>query len=424
MRAGVRLTVTAGLVLLAVGLAGGQAPKPQAAKPLPKRPMKVYANRFYEIHSDLDDDDVRMAQMRTTAMAREYLQQTRSFATGRAPTRMPLYLFSRAEDYYAAGGPPGSGGCFTGNKLLAIIGPQATEQSWQVVQHEGFHQFAEQIISRKIPVWIEEGLADYFGNGIFTGDGFVTGIVFPHQRQMVQSLIKSENRRSIEDLMKVNSVQWASELDFTNYLQAWSIVYFLLHGEDGKYRKGFDQFLAALSRGTGWKPAWKAQFGTDVDALEQRWRQWWLALPDNATWDLHARAMVATATSYFARAVSQKQQFADADDFFRQARAGTLKSDPADWLGPRMIAERLYPIMWYGKYQIVQPPASQPQLHCTLRGGGKMIGTFRLSPAGRVESVSVEVQRPSGPAAATKQSAPPASMPDDQPSAPLPVKPD
>lgn len=359
-----------------------------------RRPMKAYQTRYYVIHTDLGEDEAREAQMRTTAIAKEYYQQTKNFVTGRVVPRMPLYLYSRAEDYYAAGAPPGSGGCFNGHKLMAIMATPPTEQNWQVVQHEGFHQFAEGLISRKIPIWMEEGLADYFGDGLFTGDGFVTGIIMPHQRQMVQSLIKAGKHRPLEQMMKLTNAQWGGELLFANYLQGWSMVHFLIHGDDGRYRKSLDQFLMAMSRGKDWKTAWKAEFGTNIANFEKRWSEWWLAVPRNATWDLFAKAMVATATSFFARATAQKQMFTSADDFFRHAKAGTLKSAQADWLPPRLMTSRLYAMQFYGRWSIVQTDGGQPRLRCSLRMGGQMTGSFKLNAAGLVESVDVEVELP------------------------------
>ena len=32
-----------------------------------------------------------------------------------------------------------------------------------------------------MPTWLNEGLAEYFGEGIFTGDGFVTGVISPER---------------------------------------------------------------------------------------------------------------------------------------------------------------------------------------------------------------------------------------------------
>ena len=52
-------------------------------------------------------------------------------------------------------------------------------RTWHTVQHEGFHQFAHVVIRGDLPIWVNEGLAEYFGEAVFTGDGFVSGVIPP-----------------------------------------------------------------------------------------------------------------------------------------------------------------------------------------------------------------------------------------------------
>ena len=50
------------------------------------------------------------------------------------------------EAYWNAGGPKGSAGIFSGGILMASAGDEVSAQTWSVVQHEGFHQFAKAVI--------------------------------------------------------------------------------------------------------------------------------------------------------------------------------------------------------------------------------------------------------------------------------------
>ncbi|MDD4891748.1 MAG: hypothetical protein PHU85_17655 [Phycisphaerae bacterium] len=368
--------------------------RPAATPPPPvRRPpaqLRQYQTKYYTIFTDMSAEDVRTATLRATTMADEYSRRLTGF-NGRLQGRMPLYLYTNAEDYYAAGGGRGTGGCFTGKKLMAIVGARASENAWQLIQHEGFHQFAEQLISSKIPCCIEEGLADYFGNGIFTGDGFVFGIILPGHRQTVQWLIREKTAKPLVELMKIQHPAYGA--DVNNYMQGWSLVFYLLHGDEDKNQQKLIAFFNAINRGAAPQAAWKVQF-PNMDALEKQWSDWWMAVPKGATAESYGKAMAATATSFFARATAAKQTFESADEFLKLAAAEQLKCDPAQWLPPSLLAARVETLKWYGRWSIVAEPGQPPHLLCNLRAGGTIVGRFTLSAAGRVEKIDVRIDRP------------------------------
>ena len=41
---------------------------------------------------------------------------------------------------------------------------------WHVAQHEGFHQFAWSRFAEDLPVWVNEGMAEFFGESVIVGD--------------------------------------------------------------------------------------------------------------------------------------------------------------------------------------------------------------------------------------------------------------
>ncbi|HXE55950.1 MAG TPA: hypothetical protein VN541_23190, partial [Tepidisphaeraceae bacterium] len=146
--------------------------------------LQVYQTRHYDIHTDLDTDDVKEAAVRMTRMFEEYRLRTRGFS-GDIRNRFPFYLYRNADDYFDAGGLPGSAGVFNGTSLMAIAGDHVSNGTWHVVQHEGFHQFAAAVIRGNLPTWLNEGLAEYFGESIFTGDGYISGIIPPGRLRRV-----------------------------------------------------------------------------------------------------------------------------------------------------------------------------------------------------------------------------------------------
>ncbi len=329
----------AAVVLLAVAWAAGPGGRSASAGDL-----KQYDSKYYTVYTDVDPAVAREAVARMTRMADEYHDRTRSFA-GQIRHKFPFYLFKSEADYHAAGGMKGSAGVFVGSsdgtgKLMAVAGEHITPYTWHTVQHEGFHQFAHAVIGGDIPTWLNEGLAEYFGEGLYTGDGFVTGVVPPWRLQRLKQEITAGQLKTARAIMAVTPGQWAAELDIQNYDQAWSMVHFLVHGDDGKYAPAFAQCIRQLSAGKSFDVAWAATIGS-ADGFDDRWKAYWLGQPRSPTHDLYVRAQVATLTSFLARATAQRQAFADLKAFVHAADAGKLKAAPDDWLPPSLLTEAL-----------------------------------------------------------------------------------
>lgn len=392
--------------------------------------MQSYETPYYIIHTDIDIDEAREAAIRMTRMAEEYFQRTREFS-GAIHQQLPFYLYRKSADYYAAGGFPGSSGIFNGEKLMAIAGEKTTSRTWHVVQHEGFHQFARAVIGGDLPIWVNEGLAEYFGIGQFTGDGFVTGVIPPERLKRVQKQIRDNKFRSIPDMMRLTHKEWNGALSISNYDQAWSMVHFLAHGDGDKYQPAFSGFMRDLGRGTPWMKAWEQNLGTDIEGFTNRWRDYWLGLDAHPTADLYAKARVAVLTSFLARAASQKQQFATFDEFFAAAQAGVLTAHEEDWLPPSLLAGAIKGVTSLGQWSIENGPYKQQKLVCMFDETRRIVGSYQLSGQ-RVAKVSVDIITPKSmvgappPVALKKPSAPPATvsalkLPDEPDSPPLPT---
>jgi hypothetical protein len=48
------------------------------------------------------------------------------------------------------------------------------------------------VIGGELPIWVNEGMAEYFGEGIFTGDGFITGVIPPKRLRMIKETSSSK----------------------------------------------------------------------------------------------------------------------------------------------------------------------------------------------------------------------------------------
>ena len=121
-----------------------------------------YETKYYILYTDIPPQKAQEVALRMSKMAEEYHNRTRDFA-GVISTKFPFYLYRRYDDYVAAGGLKGTAGLFNGSALFAVAGERLDDRTWHVIQHEGFHQFAAAVIGGERPMWLNEGLAEYFG---------------------------------------------------------------------------------------------------------------------------------------------------------------------------------------------------------------------------------------------------------------------
>lgn len=350
-----------------------------AKAPQTKPSLQRTDTKYYVIHSDLPRDMVREAAARMTAMAEEYHRRTKGFG-GTIRQRLPFYLFSRAEDYQAAGGMAGTAGVYKGDRLMAIAPADRASRAWHVIQHEGFHQFASWRISRQLPTWINEGLAEYFGFGVWTGDGFVTGVVSARQLKRLQALLRGGSLLGFEQMISMSRQQWNQQIRGENYVQAWAMVHFLVHADGGKYRDALADHIDDIARNRPADASFRARFGRNVEAFQKRFGQWWA--DQKPTDDLYARATVEKLTSFLARAAVAKQTFKTVGEFFAAAREGTLQAPDTYFLPPGLLADGLAESKGAGVWSIQHGGAGD--MLVLQRPDGKILrGRFHWDADGR-----------------------------------------
>ena len=367
-----------------------------------------YETKYYNLYSALDRPKTMEAAARITRMFEEFLRRSKNF--GRPPGRFPFYLFNSLAAYHVAGGREGSIGCFSPKLgLMAVSAGRPSEALWSTMQHEAFHQFCRYVITADMPIWANEGLAEYFERAIWTGDGYVPGIIPEKDLRDVRSYINAKHFLLIDKLVRLTRRQWDEQIAdepeaaHRNYIESWSLIHFLIHGEDGKYLKTLDGFLTDLHGGRVQRVQ---RFRTTIRTLQKPYTQWWT---ETALTDSHRRewkAVVATLTSFLARAHAQGQTFGTAKKFLAVANNDDLKlptTKTTQWLPTTLLhsalsrmmklkqradARELAPKEWR-----LELSESTPRLIMVSQDGTTFTGSFRLK-GGRVTAVVVRVKRP------------------------------
>ena len=354
----------------------------------PQRPpLRRFDTPYYFIHTDLQPALAAEAEVRLTRLGEVLRRRTRELGfTGRIRQRVPVYLFRHREDYLATGAPPESAGAFLGDRLVVAATDRGGWPAWHVVQHEAFHQFAAAAQGPQLPGWLNEGLGEYFGEALFTGDGYVSGVVPDWRRERVRKAISGGAFAPVQRFLQMSQEQWSRKVVVVNYDQAWSLVHFILHREGGAGDKDVSAFVKSLAAGQAPGRAWDDSFG-DVDDFERRWREYWSGRSVEAAADRYAEAAAATVTSFVARAAAEGQSFERFAEFLDAAKGGRLRCGAADWL-PASLLHRALNWAPPGAEWSLETREGTDRVLLTTRAGARFIGTFVLQE-GRVREVLV-----------------------------------
>jgi hypothetical protein len=359
--------------------------------------MRTFDTPHYMLKTDIPDEYAREADLRMTRMFEEYTRRTASFANAFSG-KFPFIMYENKEDYYKAGALGGSAGEFDGSKLMAIAGSKSTPEVWHTVQHEGFHQFAAMTIRARLPVWLNEGLAEFFGEAIWTGDNFVSGYIPPFRLKLVKKAI-TEKKWKFAEMLAMSNEEWNAKLTYDNYTQAWAMTHFLAKGDNDKYQRAFSMYINLMNKGQSPNDAWAIVFGRDVKGFQEKCEKWWMGLPDDPTADLLEKAEVQSLTSILARAELQGQKFSSFDEFLEKGRPTDLKLNRDMWLPPDFVETAVKRAPKVGKWTLEAPPPKTrgqiPKLICETKDGETYTGTFVLQGR-RVGQVGVTEKEGTG----------------------------
>lgn len=248
--------------------------------------LTTLKTRHYEIHHNIDPDRAVEIGLHMDRVYDEYDRRMRSFP-GKRGAAAPLYVFQTDQQYtefLAAKGidATGSGGMFfrigaeTG--LATFLGDNDPDRVRVVLQHEGFHQFANMKIGDTLPTWANEGLAEYFGRGRIENGKFVTGYASDDDVRVLRLRVRENTLTSVEDLVNTSSETWSARVragaGAAQYLESWALVQFLVHSGNGRYQPYFLQFMKDLARGVDADTAFKNAFKIKTyDPVEPKFRE-------------------------------------------------------------------------------------------------------------------------------------------------------
>ncbi len=295
------------LLLCAAGPTGSARAQPE---------LTAYETRHYVIHTNLSRDEALEYGLHMDLIFAEYARTLRALR-GEARSKQKMYLLRTYDDYHATLAPygidaTGSGGMFfyRGNDtgLATFIGQRDRGEIFSTLQHEGFHQFAFIKAGDNLPIWVNEGLAEYFGDAIVVAGKVRHGIVNARRLERVRTAVENDRAIPFGDMLTIESERWLAQLrggsawGSLQYDQAWSICHFLIH-DSRKVQSGFERYLVLLSNNRNPDRAFAEAFGSnDPKPFEQRYRKFLADLePDHYSAALSRLRFLAAGLQYLHR---------------------------------------------------------------------------------------------------------------------------
>ena len=258
---------------------------------------RKFNSRHYQIHTDINSPLAEELVVRLDEMYDEYARRLSGFGAGvdNGHERSEVHLFARKNDFmkFTRSTHPNSTGVFVPgpNLLAAYLDDRAALR--RTLQHEGFHQFAHNAISPHLPPWLNEGMAVYFEEGLWTGKSFLLGQVSPDRLKRLQADIKAERLIPFREMLAMTQADWNAgaakdpERSTTQYNQSWAMVHFLVHGRNGAeaYRPRLIQMLKLIQQGKSAGDAFVESFSPNVEGFQDRFVEFALKLTptDEAT---------------------------------------------------------------------------------------------------------------------------------------------
>lgn len=247
--------------------------------------LNEFSTANYLVYTDMPIAHVRSF---ATHMDKVFFEYKRRFeklnlTARKLPAKMNLYLFESQDSYGKYLGNFGipaqnTGGMFVVNPkingLFTYIKDRPVRQTLSTLQHEGFHQFAFSYIGPDLPIWVNEGIAQFFEDGVLIKNRFVLDIANVRRLTQIKDAIANNRTLPFATLIDMTDKQWGQNLQQNQalaslqYDQAWSMVYFLINYND-KLLAAFNQYLIAVSKGVDSEVAFVNSFSLRSSSFAQ-----------------------------------------------------------------------------------------------------------------------------------------------------------
>src|SRR4051794_8530987 len=245
--------------------------------------MPTYETKYYTLCTDVDRGFADDLARRLDLMYEEYARRLVEFVPASGAPKFKVYVFGRKDDYmnFCDGRAPNSCGVTIPgrNVVAAFTEGESRESVRKTLQHEAFHQFAFTAIGPKLPIWLNEGLAQVFEEGLFTGQQFLLGQVTTERVTQLNEEVRSRRLMPFNDILNMTDGAWHDNMNdkakaATQYTQAWAMTHFLIFAADEsgnfRFRARLIDMLRLIHADRDGGDAFAATFGDNLAGFQRR----------------------------------------------------------------------------------------------------------------------------------------------------------
>lgn len=206
-------------------------------------------------------------------------QYSRYFSNWSLKAGARVIVFSNAEDFRAYAVVPAmlvhgglAGYCHLntdedGNTFYELV-THEHDNLWQVLAHEGFHQFLGYELGLEVPVWLNEGMAQYFETSYIAYGRLHTGLVSQSKLRVAQELCRTGRALSVSELLQMDRTTFYANARVT-YPMSWALVYYLMTRDGSSYSNSrFRHYLQDLKFNQDSIASFQRRFGRDSSQWE------------------------------------------------------------------------------------------------------------------------------------------------------------
>ena len=164
----------------------------------------------------------------------------------------------------------------------------------QVMLHEATHAYLDQHVrpdSRALPLWFEEGFAEYVGTSTIRKGELLLGSVRAKQRyrdarisvnvksegmayvDLLRKSVRKQGRPTIDELLQLDREIFYGDDAYFYYASAWVWMHFLRHGGPDHAGERFPALIEKLRQETDSIDAVRAAYG-NIEELESRFHEY------------------------------------------------------------------------------------------------------------------------------------------------------
>ena len=204
-----------------------------------------------------------------------------SIVTSSVPTRVVVFRdyreFRRFQPRDSQGKPQANvGGMFSRrpDANIIVLCAEVEESALETIFHEYTHYIVSRNVRVPVPMWLNEGLAEFYSTfrGDFRGRTMIGKVPQSHA-----TLLQESTYVPLRDILSPRDLEsiwrWPTQIGMF-YAESWALVHYVTVERKNPTANPLGTYLTSLARTGNHDNAFQEAFGTDVDGMDRELRQY------------------------------------------------------------------------------------------------------------------------------------------------------